>query len=178
MLKLIYETMEKAGIKAPAELFFTILIILVLIGIIVIYKKYVRPFIIKSLEVRENIDSINALRETQTKAIQKSIDCDIETNKRIDSIEVKLDGIIDSINQLQDSISGQVAINKTHSEALKIMLCNEINKRHLRYNELGYIPKDEYDEYIDMYHVYHDGLHGNHSGEAKFNYDMEHLQMR
>lgn len=178
MLKLIYETMEKAGVKAPAEFFFTILIILVIIGVIVIYKKYLKPFIIKSLEVRESIDSISKIKEVQSKAIQKSIDADEETNKRIDVIETKIDEIIDSITLFKDSVTLQNNANIIHSDALKIMLCNEINKRHLRYNELGYIPKDEYDEYVEMFHVYHDGLKGNHSGEAKFNYDMEHLQMR
>ena len=58
------------------------------------------------------------------------------------------------------------------------MLANELDKRYRRYLELGYIPDKEFDEYCETYRIYHDELGGNHTGTAKYEYVMSHLERR
>ena len=58
--------------------------------------------------------------------------------------------------------------------ANKEMLAEKINEKYKYYISIGGIPEDEYDEFVSMHKAYN-GVGGNHHGDAKFEYCMEHL---
>lgn len=58
--------------------------------------------------------------------------------------------------------------------ANKELLADKINQRYKRYIGLNGIPEDEVDEFTSLHTAYH-MLGGNHHGDAKYNYVMEHL---
>lgn len=58
--------------------------------------------------------------------------------------------------------------------ANKEMLAEKINEKYKYYISIGGIPEDEYDEFVSMHKAYK-GVGGNHHGDAKFEYCMEHL---
>ncbi len=58
--------------------------------------------------------------------------------------------------------------------ANKEMLAEKINEKYKYYISIKGIPEDEYDEFVALHSAYN-GVGGNHHGDAKFNYCMEHL---
>lgn len=62
------------------------------------------------------------------------------------------------------------------SIANRELLADKIDQKYKRYIKLGGIPEDERDEFISLHDAYK-GLGGNHMGEAKFNYVMDHLSI-
>ena len=80
-----------------------------------------------------------------------------------------------------NSIKAVVEDNKKKSEQIhslvvanKEMLAEKINEKYKHYLAIEGIPQDEYEEFISMHKAYN-GLGGNHNGDAKFEYCMEHL---
>lgn len=58
--------------------------------------------------------------------------------------------------------------------ATKEILADRINEKYKKYISIGGIPEDEVDEFTSLHFAYK-GCNGNHTGDAKFNYVMEHL---
>lgn len=58
--------------------------------------------------------------------------------------------------------------------AQKEILAEEINKKYKYYLSIKGIPEDEYDEFVSM-HTAYNGVGGNHHGDAKFEYCINHL---
>lgn len=56
----------------------------------------------------------------------------------------------------------------------KESLADRINQKYKHYLSLGGIPEDEVDEFVSLHSAYK-AVGGNHHGDAKFNYCMEHL---
>lgn len=79
--------------------------------------------------------------------------------------------------ELEKSVTEIKTLSETQSVALKVILANELNRKYRYYLELGYIPDEEFDEYVDNHDAYK-ALGGNHTGDAKFNYIMEHLERK
>jgi hypothetical protein len=76
--------------------------------------------------------------------------------------------------ELRDSISDRdVQINALVT-ANKEMLAEKINEKYKYYISIEGIPEDEYDEFVSLHKAYN-GVGGNHHGDAKFHYCMEHL---
>ena len=83
--------------------------------------------------------------------------------------------------QLKDSIA---AISNSNVEnekqitnliiAQKEMLAEKINEKYKYYLSIGGVPEDERDEFISLHDAYN-GVGGNHNGDAKFEYCMNHL---
>jgi hypothetical protein len=84
--------------------------------------------------------------------------------------------LTDSITKMADSAS----LNKTLIDALlvaqKEMMAEKINEKYKNYIVMDGIPADEYDEFVALHKAYN-GVGGNHHGDAKFNYCMEHLKI-
>ena len=53
-------------------------------------------------------------------------------------------------------------------------LAEKINEKYKYYISINGIPEDEYDEFVSMHKAYN-GVGGNHHGDAKFEYCIEHL---
>lgn len=85
---------------------------------------------------------------------------------RKQSIEIQKE-LKDSISARDEQISSLIAANKE-------MLAEKINEKYKYYISIGGIPEDEYDEFVNMHKAYN-GVGGNHHGDAKFQYCIEHL---
>lgn len=85
--------------------------------------------------------------------------------------------------QLTDSI--QTVVNKNQVtdnqitaliDANKEMLAEKINEKYKYYVEIDGIPADEYDEFVSLHKAYN-GVGGNHHGDAKYEYCINHLKV-
>lgn len=87
-------------------------------------------------------------------------------NDRKQSIEIQ--------EELRDSISARDGQIESLVLANKEMLAEKINEKYKYYISINGIPQDEYDEFVSMHKAYK-GLGGNHHGDAKFQYCIDHL---
>lgn len=76
--------------------------------------------------------------------------------------------------ELKDSIADKDMQIKALVIANKEMLAEKINEKYKYYISIKGIPEDEYDEFVSM-HAAYKGVGGNHHGDAKFQYCIEHL---
>ena len=83
--------------------------------------------------------------------------------------------------ELTDSISRLATTGTTRDEqinslvvAQKESLADRINQKYKYYLSINGIPEDEIDEFVSLHGAYN-GVGGNHKGDAKFEYCMEHL---
>ena len=80
--------------------------------------------------------------------------------------------------EIQKELKDSIAARDTQIEALLIankeMLAEEINKKYKHYINIKGIPEDEYDEFVSLHKAYN-GVGGNHHGDAKFQYCIDHL---
>lgn len=78
--------------------------------------------------------------------------------------------------ELKDSISSRDAQIEALVIANKEMLAEKINEKYKYYISIKGIPEDEYDEFVSLHKAYN-GVGGNHHGDAKFEYCIEHLSI-
>lgn len=76
--------------------------------------------------------------------------------------------------ELNDSISSRDTQIEALVVANKEMLAEKINEKYKYYISIKGIPEDEYDEFVSLHKAYN-GVGGNHHGDAKFEYCIEHL---
>lgn len=76
--------------------------------------------------------------------------------------------------ELNDSIYSRDAQIEALVIANKEMLAEKINEKYKYYISIKGIPEDEYDEFVSLHNAYN-GVGGNHHGDAKFEYCIEHL---
>ena len=92
------------------------------------------------------------------------------TNNRISdrkqSLQIQKE-LKNSISDRDMQISALVTANKE-------MLAEKINEKYKYYISIKGIPEDEYDEFVSLHEAYN-GVGGNHHGDAKFQYCIEHL---
>lgn len=82
----------------------------------------------------------------------------------------------DSISKLADSdLQRDKQIEKIITTQ-KETLADRINQKYKFYLSKNGIPEDEVDEFISL-HAAYKSVGGNHSGDAKFKYCMDHLQL-
>ena len=87
-------------------------------------------------------------------------------NDRKQSLEIQ--------KELKDSIAARDVQIESLVAANKEMLAEEINKKYKYYISIKGIPEDEYDEFVSLHKAYN-GVGGNHHGDAKFQYCIDHL---
>jgi hypothetical protein len=80
--------------------------------------------------------------------------------------------------QIQKELKDSIAVRDTQITSLVIankeMLAEKINEKYKYYISIKGIPEDEYDEFVSLHKAYN-GVGGNHHGDAKFEYCIEHL---
>lgn len=91
---------------------------------------------------------------------------DNRVNDRKQSLEIQKE-LKDSILIRDEQIDALVTANKE-------MLAEKINEKYKYYISIKGIPEDEYDEFVSLHKAYN-GVGGNHHGDAKFQYCIEHL---
>lgn len=91
-----------------------------------------------------------------------------EISKKIRNEMTDIIKDIDEDNQRQESQINSLVL------AQKEMLAEKINEKYKYYISIKGIPEDEYEEFVSIHKAYK-GLGGNHNGDAKFEYCIEHL---
>lgn len=95
------------------------------------------------------------------------------SSDREQSLEIQKE-LTDSIRTITDkNETRDVQINSLII-AQKEMLAEKINQKYKYYLSIEGIPEDEYDEFVSL-HTAYKGVGGNHHGDAKFEYCMNHL---
>lgn len=96
-------------------------------------------------------------------------------NDRKQSLEIQ--------KELKDSIKSIVTYNSSKDRqidnlmaAQREVLADKINEKYKYYISIKGIPEDEVDEFTNL-HTAYKGVGGNHSGDAKYEYCMNHLQV-
>lgn len=126
-------------------------------------------------KIQENLDScINEIRESLEKtqdAITQFAENRVHDREQSFSIQKEL---TTSIAKLAESDSSRDEQINNIMLAQKESLADKINQKYKHYIAINGIPEDEVDEFVSLHQAYN-GVGGNHHGDAKFNYCMEHL---
>lgn len=112
----------------------------------------------------------DSMKDTQV-AIQNYSENRIHDREQSFAIQKEL---TESISKLTESntIRDKQIENMIWSQ--KESLADRINQKYKHYLNIGGIPEDEVDEFVSLHSAYK-AIGGNHHGDAKFNYCMEHL---
>lgn len=126
-------------------------------------------------KIQENLDScINEIRESLKKT-QDTITqfAENRVHDREQSFAIQKE-LTTSIAKLAKSDSSRDEQINNIMWAQKESLADKINQKYKHYIAINGIPEDEVDEFVSLHQAYN-GVGGNHHGDAKFNYCMEHL---
>ena len=126
--------------------------------------------------VSQNKKDIQALKE------KTDTYCDNRVHDREQSFEIQKQ-LTASITKLTDAIDRIEDFNTTKEKQLdnliaaqKEMLAEKINEKYKYYLSIDGIPEDEYDEFVSL-HAAYKSTGGNHHGDAKFEYCINHLKV-
>ena len=126
-------------------------------------------------KIQENLDQ---RMEEIRKAIadtQNSVNTYSENriHDRKQSLQIQQE-LKDNISQIVKSDEEEQEQIKNLIQAQKESLADRINQKYKSYLSNNGIPEDEVEEFISI-HAAYNAIGGNHTGDAKFNYCMEHL---
>lgn len=110
--------------------------------------------------IEESREDRKALHDEMTKF------ADNRVNDRKQSLEIQ--------KELKESISSMGIKFNPIVVAQKEMLAEKINEKYKHYIDICGIPEDEYDEFVALHNAYN-GVGGNHHGDAKYQYCIDHL---
>lgn len=119
-------------------------------------------------EFRNNLNNYIEESRKDRKALQDEMARYSENriNDRKQSLEIQ--------KELKDSISAMDVRFNPLIVANKEILAEKINEKYKYYISIKGIPEDEYDEFVSLHSAYN-GVGGNHHGDAKFQYCIDHL---
>ena len=119
-------------------------------------------------EFRNNLNDYMQESRKDRKAIHDEMTkfSDNRINDRQQSLQIQKE-LKDSIAMRDMQINALVTANKE-------MLAEKINEKYKFYISINGVPEDEYDEFVSLHQAYK-GVGGNHHGDAKFQYCIEHL---
>ena len=115
-------------------------------------------------------DFMNFMDEMKYKIEQIAYD---RINDREKSREIRAD-LAGSIRIIAEDNEKKGAQIDALMLAQREVLADRINRKYKEYISLKGIPEDEYDEFVNMHSAYK-GCGGNSSGDAKFEYCINHL---
>lgn len=96
-------------------------------------------------------------------------------NDRKQSLEIQKE-LTDSIKNIVAYNSGKDMQIDNLMAAQREVLADKINEKYKYYISIKGIPEDEVDEFTNL-HTAYKGVGGNHSGDAKYEYCMNHLEV-
>lgn len=146
-------------------------------------------------ELNENVENLQEKISKYNTENHQHWDVSIEYRKKYDEQkrrdEEKHIEIIDMQKQLADAqlnltnaVTTLTQMSTERERKIEALMCacrnllaSDLNTRYQRYLALGYVPADEYDEFVAEYQAYR-ACNGNHSIEAKYKYIMEHIPVK
>ena len=119
-------------------------------------------------EFRNNLNTYMEESRRDSKALHDEMTkfADNRISDRKQSLEIQKE-LKDSISARDEQINSLIIANKE-------MLAEKINEKYKYYISIKGIPEDEYDEFVSLHNAYN-GVGGNHHGDAKFQYCIDHL---
>lgn len=125
------------------------------------------------IERKENIEK----REMQESITKLSIDF----KQSISSLSEKIEELKSENALFKKELQKQNDAFKTDIDNITKATCEElgdkINLKFKQYFELGYIPADEFDEFVNLHNAYK-LVGGNHTGDAKYNKCISSLKVK
>lgn len=127
--------------------------------------------------IKEELSSFIAEMKSSVSETQSEIKKLVENrvNDRQQSLAIQ--------KELTDSIKSIVEYNSNKDKqidnlmaAQREILADKINEKYKYYISIKGIPEDEVDEFTSLHNAYK-GVGGNHSGDAKYEYCMNHLEV-
>ena len=115
-------------------------------------------------EVKELLDETSKLAKSTAKDLTE---LEKRHTKDEKDFREKLDEHIEDGREDREKINSLIT-------AQKEMLAEKINEKYKYYLSIGGVPEDERDEFISL-HAAYNGVGGNHNGDAKFEYCINHL---
>ena len=139
------------------------------------HEESVKQSIEHDKKVQDNLDTcmneiMASITDTQ-ESIRQFAENRIHDRQQSFEIQKELTNSIGKIVEGNDSRDKQIE-NLIISQ--KEELADRINQKYKYYLSINGIPEDETDEFISL-HAAYKAIGGNHHGDAKFNYCMEHL---
>lgn len=135
-------------------------------------KKHYQEQVNTETEKKSESESIEELKE-EVKHIKEN-----RVHDREQSLQIQKQ-LVDGQNKLNEALTPMLIEHKQVmktldclSDASRETLANKINEKYKEYMDKGYIPADEFDEFVNLHDAYK-GLGGNHSGDMKFNRCMK-----
>lgn len=131
----------------------------------------------------QTISNVEALQATVEKGMKIVLESQNEIKKfyenrihdREQSLEIQR-SLLESIGAIADANSVRDDQINNLMVANKELLADRINQKYKYYISIQGIPEDEYDEFIAMHKAYN-GVGGNHHGDSKFEYCINHLKV-
>lgn len=162
------------------EAFFNINPVVLLLAVFGIF--YVIKECIEAVKYIEKTFGLEKKSDIERRNIHESVD---KLNVSVKEFGKKFDGemntlrndIYTRIDVLQANLDEVSECNKNIAEASREELADKINLKYKNYFKLGYIPYDEYDEFVNLHRAYK-LVGGNHSGDAKFERCCKNLEIR
>ena len=139
------------------------------------HEKDVQQSIIHDKKIQDDLSLFivnmkDAVAETQEEIKRFA---ENRVHDREQSLQIQKDST-DSIKSIIDRNSGKdIQINNLMI-AQREVLADRINQKYKHYISIKGIPEDEVDEFTNL-HAAYKGVGGNHSGDAKFEYCINHL---
>lgn len=127
-----------------------------------------RELLIKTSEGLHQIQ--DSMKETQIAIQQYS---ENRVHDREQSFEIQKE-LTENITKLTESNAVRDKQIENILWSQKESLADRINQKYKHYLSINGIPEDEVDEFVSLHSAYK-AVGGNHHGDAKFNYCMEHL---
>ncbi len=156
-----------------------------IIGLLVKHRKDIKGAIESWIEREKEKEELKRTVEQNNKdikALKEKTDtyCDNRVHDREQSFKIQ-EELNGAITGIKDVLSELTQLNATKDKqinnlivAQKEMLAEKINEKYKYYLSIGGIPEDEYDEFVSLHSAYK-GVGGNHHGDAKFEYCINHL---
>ena len=111
MYNLFLETLEKLGINTPRWFFWIVLVIVILIGVNFLLKKYVKPIVEyfedlneRAIKIKELESEMTILKENQLRNVEHCKDNDSELRSQIKEVSDKVSVVANMILEMQARI--------------------------------------------------------------------------
>ena len=111
MYNLFLETLEKLGITTPKWFFWIVLVIVILIGMNFLLKKYVKPIVEyfedlneRAIKIKELESEMTILKENQLRNVEHCKDNDSELRSQIKEVSDKVSVVANMIIEMQARI--------------------------------------------------------------------------
>lgn len=126
-------------------------------------------------DIKEKLSDFMAEIKTSVSDTQAEIKQFAENriHDREQSLQIQKE-LTDSIKSIVEYNTGKEKQIKNLMAAQREVLADKINEKYKYYISLNGIPEDEVEEFTNLHQAYK-GVGGNHSGDAKYEYCMNHL---